>query len=778
MNDPSAHAQTYPCLQVLQSGLQVPLRRDHAITIGRSQKADLSFPDDKMMSREQARIAYGRAGYVLEPLSQHVPTFLNDRPIDEPQPLAQGDVIKMSDKQLVVFLKAPADIGSGQSGDGPLIKGEVDDDATMVGRSAGGPAAQATGDIPLDGSQIIGRGAKAAQIVLDHPQVSRRHAEVTTKDGAAMIRDLASANGTFVNGAVVTGTARLAVGDVVDIGPFSLEFTGHSFTSTSRVGNIRIIADQLTRVVPTGTAGTPAKILDDVTLVIEPNEFVCLLGPSGSGKSTLMNALSARQPASEGRVLINDVNLYRNFEMLKEDIALVPQHDLLHEDLSLREALTYTARLRLPADRSSEMVAADIERTVASVELGHRIDSRIATYSGGQKKRASLANETVSGPSLLFLDEVTSGLDEATDWEMMRLFRQMAERGRTVVCVTHTLVNVEEFCHKVVVMTNPGVLAFYGSPAEALDYFGVKKLGDIYRKLADRAGADWKAAYETSAYCQRYIDQPLSDAADRAETQARRASAPPTTVLGEIATSVRQFGILTARTARLLLGDRKTLGIAATQSVIIALLLALIFGSDVPSPSPKEASILFLLGICSLWFGVNNASKEIVKERSIYLQERAINLSVFAYVLAKMLVFSVLALVQVAILVAIFYGLSVVPGATGSQIGFMALAALAGNALGLAISAATSTRDQANTLVPLALIPQIALAGVIVPDMPDLAERVAQVLISGYWAFEGMSGVLAEEAQDVTAAMTVLIVHTVVYLAVAYVTLLVRGDKN
>src|SRR5205814_8117974 len=115
-----------------------------------------------------------------------------------------------------------------------------------------------------------------------------------------------------------------------------------------------------------------------------------------------------------------------------------------------------------------------------------RPGTQIRYLSGGQVKRASLANEIMCKPSLLFLDEVTSGLDEQTDREVMNLFRSLADAGKTVVCITHSLANVERTCHLVVILTAGGKLAFVRKPAEALAYFNIERLGHVYDRPADQ----------------------------------------------------------------------------------------------------------------------------------------------------------------------------------------------------------------------------------------------------------------------------------------------------
>jgi ABC-type multidrug transport system ATPase subunit len=210
--------------------------------------------------------------------------------------------------------------------------------------------------------------------------------------------------------------------------------------------------------------GVPRRILHGANLHILPSEFVVVIGSNGSGKSTLMNIIAGRVLPSEGTVLLNDRDLHANFLALKQDIAFVPQQDVLHEQLTLRQALDYTAQLRLPPDTTVEQRRAAVNEAARSVDLLAQLDQRIGALSGGQKKRASLASEILNRPSLLLLDEVTSGLDESTDWQIMRLLRRLADGGVTIVVVTHTLANVPEFCDKVICMGRGGQPTFVGAP--------------------------------------------------------------------------------------------------------------------------------------------------------------------------------------------------------------------------------------------------------------------------------------------------------------------------
>lgn len=740
--------------------IDLPFGRETCL-VGRGDGADIPIADESC-SREQFRIRIGRDGCVLEPISSRVATFVNQRIIGRPRMLEDHDVISFGSISLE-FRSIRTDSG----GSSPLTAQTVPyGKGHRPAGSPGGPPpveARLLEPFEISGATLIGRQADAVDLVLEHPQVSRRHAEITTLRGGASIRDLRSTNGTYVNGTRLAGATALRPGDRIDIGPFSLVFRGRYLEGSSREGNLQVIAENLSRVVHSRDLGRPIRILHDVSLVVEPGELVCLIGPSGSGKSTLMNALSARVPASEGRVLLNGVDLYSNFDALKRGIAIVSQSYALHEELFLSDALYFTAKLRFPPDTPRGALSEAVGAALATVNLEDRARTRIADLSGGQKKRAGLANEMISRPSLLFLDEVTSGLDEGIDWEMMRLFRGMADGGMTIICVTHSLSNVEEFCHRVAVISSPGVLAFYGAPGEATAFFGTKRLGDIYRRLAQRSGEEWRDEFQGTREYEAYVASPLErrrPSSGGTSSGRRRASMPRA---GR--EMVRQLAILTSRLTRQVLADPRTLVTAGLQSLTIGGLLALVF-EGLPEHDPREYALLFLLGISALWFGCNNASKEIVKERLLFQRERDINLSVTSYVLSKVLVVGVLVWAQTALLYALVAALTRIPG-SGAQVFFvMSVVGLAGTTLGLLVSVAARSSDQANTIVPIVLIPQIILAGIIVEHLPPIPDRIADVFITGFWMYEGMKAILGAK-DSLVPAMLIIVIHTFAFLGAA-----------
>ena len=495
---------TYPALLDLATRTTYPLGVSQSFLVGRNETADLCV-FDPMCSRHHFRIVNRENRYYVEPLNAQNPTYCNGQPIRQPQPLEHGLLIQAGQTQFQFLLQPPTKT------DAPRSK-VVEPEPLLTIKASAVPGRESildTAVIPLSGAMIVGREKGHAQVYLPHPQVSRRHARIEMHGTTALLTDLKSANGTFVNGVRVKPAIMIRPGDQLDIGPYALQFTGTSLIPRSRTDNIELIARNVKRIVRNRETGKRMALLDDVTLVIRPREFVCLLGPSGSGKSTLLSALSGRATADEGAVLLNGKDLYANFEALKQDIAVVPQKDVLHDTLAVGQALWYTAKLRLPPDTSRAEIQATLSEMLDTVGLTTRQATVIRNLSGGQVKRASLANEILCKPSLLFLDEVTSGLDEQTDREVMNLFRSLADAGKTVVCITHSLANVERTCHLVVILTPGGKVAFVGKPSEALEYFGIERLGDVYDKLVQQPAEHWQQLYLKSPFWQRYVGDRL-----------------------------------------------------------------------------------------------------------------------------------------------------------------------------------------------------------------------------------------------------------------------------
>jgi ABC transport system ATP-binding/permease protein len=503
-------------------------------------------------------------------------------------------------------------------------------------------------------------------------------------------------------------------------------------------GGIRIDAVGLTKTV----GGGRTTLLRDVSLSIQPRELVAIVGASGAGKTTLMDALTGFRPVTSGRVLFRGEDAIAAPAVFHDRLGYVPQDDLIHRQLTIEQGLAYTARLRLPEGTSEDAIAWRVDEVLEEVELNERRHVAVHKLSGGQRKRASIAAELISRPPLLFLDEPTSGLDPGLDLRLMLLLRQLADEGRTVVLTTHAVANLA-VCDKIVFLGHGGRLCFFGAPAEALAFFGVRGLPEVYAMLDQDpdACAAWEAAYRNSAYHARYIAAPLAESAESTPTAAGEATSDER----EPPPAWRQFATLTRRYVRLLWSDKPTLAFSVLQAPVMGLFLGMVAGSGVfgaGKPFSAAQVTLVLLMIFNLWIGANTASREVVKENPIYLRERLVNLRVPPYIFSKALVLAVLGVIQTACYV------GVVLLFTGSPTHGVFLPAwlelmltvwltgVAGMAMGLFISAAAANLDLALSITPSSIIPQMLLAGALFA-LPGSVDSLSNATI-GKWAVNAL----------------------------------------
>lgn len=769
-----------------------PIVTTRPLVVGRSIQADIPLSDEGCDAK-QFRIVRNPDGCYLEPLSSSILTTCDGRAVTARQRLEHEAEIRAGSSRFRFIEYDPAEpprrpkprstsVQAPSREAAPAAVPEpqqaVRPRESTVTRLVASPAAggAASGPYPLVRRIHIGRDEARVQILLAHPNVSRLHARVEMNDGVAVVTDLGSANGTFVNGKRVLRSATLRRGDRIDIGPFGLAFDGKALIPHSRLDNLELVGRDVNFVVKDMNSGQPLVLLNGVSLVIRPHEFACILGPSGSGKSTLLSALSARVPAEAGTVTLNGADLYENFESLKQDIAVVPQDDLLHDLLTVEEALRYTARLRLPPDTTRAEIEARVDQILATVGLTAVRAKPIRQLSGGQSKRASLANEILSKPSLLFLDEVTSGLDEQTDREIMDLFREVADSGKTVVCVTHSTANIERTCHLVVLLASGGSLAFVGTPAEALSYFSTSRLGDVYERLAKRTPEEWRLQFKNSPYYARYVlaRLPPADGAKSA-TQARRKSEP----LAFVKHLRRQAFVLLSRYVRITLRDRAAIYTMLGQCLIVAGLLILLF-RDEPGAT---RSLLFLLAVASIWFGCNASAKELVKERTIYFREKNVNLGVLGYYFSKFIVLACLSVLQTLLVFVLVMSFCTLEAGTSASHEGMILSAMAvaGVALGLLISAWSRSEGQAVAAVPVALLPQLILGGGVAPLRDGtLVKWLARGFVTTYWGFDALIAHTVPKGaphEYFALAVFVIAVH-IIGMATAAISILHSRDRR
>ncbi|MFD5074711.1 FHA domain-containing protein [Streptomyces sp. NPDC058371] len=605
--------------------------------------------------------------------------------------------------------------------------------------SATGTFRQPTTVRPLPARTVrIGRGGDN-DLVIDDLVVSRRHAELRAlPDGTYEIVDLGSHNGTFLNGQPVE-RARITAGDIVGIGHSAFCLVGDQLQEYVDTGEVSLDVQDLMVAVDHGRK----TLIDQVSFPVGEKCLLAVVGPSGAGKSTLLNALTGQRPADRGTVLYDGRDLYRDYAELRQRIGLVPQDDILHAQLTVRRALTYAAELRFPQDTAKAERTARVDEVIGELGLEQRAGQPIHSLSGGQRKRVSVALELLTKPSLLFLDEPTSGLDPGMDRSVMHMLRGLADDGRTVIVVTHSVLSLD-VCDRLLVLAPGGRIAYYGPPEDALAFFGFEHWPEAFEAFERDRDRDWAGDYRESPVHRQYIVNSTSQP-QLAESAPAPTFGPPPKPQSWGA----QLSTLVRRYAAALSADRTFLAIMIALPFVMGAMARALAGSKLTQETAMNALLILCVG--GVLTGAANAVRELVKERVIYQRERAVGLSRSAYLMSKVVVLGTITVLQAVVLTLVgLFGVDLnAPGGKGvlmppllEMTVAVALLAFTAMMLGLLVSALVRKEEVTMPLLVLLAIVQVVFCGALlklngVPGVEQLAW-----LVPSRWALGAMAGTI------------------------------------
>jgi ABC-type multidrug transport system ATPase subunit len=549
--------------------------------------------------------------------------------------------------------------------------------------------------------------------------------------GQLFLEDRGSANGTYVRGQRIAPNQRVPIanGEKVFIGPMPLllQIAGNDVAvvvedAAQWEGRplYEIEAWDLVLQVPDrDNPGELKTLLDHASFKALPGDFIALMGPSGAGKTTLLLTLNGYLPPSAGQVRINGEDLYAIYDALRGSIGYVPQDDIVHPELTVWEAVRYSAKFRLPPDYSEEEIERRVQTTLAQLGLESVAHLQIGRpekkiLSGGQRKRVNIAMELVTDPVIMFLDEPTSGLAADDTASLVSLLHDLAKQtGKTIITTIHQPAKDEfEKFNLALILGVGGITMFYGPPVDGYRFFGsllerqgkpnrVDNPRDMFDMLNQRerpiwdamraqdpaapriaarlqAAREWHAEYMNP---QNPVFQKMFGGRRAVGTGGAQHGVP----MGR-ASSSGQFGLLFGRYFKTKMRDVGGTSIMLLQAPIIGVLLALVFGGQKDAipywclgalqelarkaggigqgidevlktmpPTPDNAGSIFFLVVAAVWFGTSNAAREIVSERAIYKRERMVNLKLANYVFSKFLLLSFFCVIQCSILLAIVF---------------------------------------------------------------------------------------------------------------------------
>ena len=544
--------------------------------------------------------------------------------------------------------------------------------------------------------------------------------------------------------------------------------------------------------------GVVKTLLDDVGFDVPEQALVAVIGPSGSGKSTLLRALTGSRPADSGEVRYAGRELCAEYSVLRHRIGLVPQDDVLHAQLTVRAALRYAAALRFPQGTTAEQRERRIDEVLTDLRLTEFEGNKVATLSGGQRKRVSVALELLTKPSVLFLDEPTSGLDPGMDRDVMRMLRCLTDEGRTVLVVTHSVAELQA-CDLLLVMAPGGGVAYYGPPQEALAFFECETWADVFLAFSCRRGYDWAGAYRSSEYHLTYsaessgattLPSPRSSSEDFGPGESRDSDAASISTATATATATAtsapvpsasaavpaksaaapskaaaapsscyssprasqswgsQLRTLMRRYLAVISADRGHLMLLAALPMIMGVLslaipassgLAAASGGDKNTDAP---TVLLVLAVGACLTGAANAVRELIKERGVYDRERAAGLSRSAYVMSKAIVLGVITATQTIVLSAVCllprrlpaHGLLISGTAVPELMLAAVLLGVTSMLLGLVVSAVVRTTEKTMPLLVLITIVEVVFCGSLFPLFHSPALEQLAWLSPSRWA--------------------------------------------
>ena len=493
-----------------------------------------------------------------------------------------------------------------------------------------------------------------------------------------------------------------------------------------------LTARQLTVRAPQG------KVLVHPTDVqFERGRLHALIGPSGCGKSTLLKGFMRLLPSS-GEVLLDGRQINASTD-LRGQLGFVPQFSIAQPQLTVAQNIHYARRLF----GGPHFSAPHYEHLLEVIGLVEHLDKRVSQLSGGQLRRLGLALELISNPPYLFCDEVTTGLDPASEEEILDVLRRLADEGVTIICVIHNLAQLHRF--DCIHLMHAGNLVFQGNLAEMLTCYEVEETTAVYHAL--------------KTHPQTYLKSPLEDTPIKDQPQPK--TPPP---WGQFLPLVqRRFTLFIQDRSYLLLTLALTFGFPCLV-VIFALgglpefeTLSLVQGGNwlermqeqadfyreaVQTGSLISGLIMFQVILLTL-MGANNGAREIAAERILFEKEKLSGLHPAAYLGSKLIFFLFLSLLQGLWMAGFVKVICQFPGSFWIQGGLFTMVVFAMSMVSLALSSISSSSEKASLLATYIVGFQLPLSGVVLA-LPETLVWICRPFIAAYWGWGGYLNALSE----------------------------------
>ncbi|MEQ9402257.1 MAG: ATP-binding cassette domain-containing protein [Cyclobacteriaceae bacterium] len=562
---------------------------------------------------------------------------------------------------------------------------------------------------------------------------------------------------TFPNGSSLKGkrTDRLYFSDVLT-----------SYREEVTETKISFVAKNIHYKFRNGKTG-----LENINISESSGKLFGIMGGSGAGKSTLFNVLNGTSKPTSGHVRINGVDIYENPKAIEGVIGFVPQDDLLIEDLTVFQNLYYASKLCFSKATKEELTEL-VNKTIDSLGLNNASHLKVGnplqkTISGGQRKRLNIGLELLREPSVLFVDEPTSGLSSRDSENIMDLLKELSLRGKMVFVVIHQpSSDIFKMFDKLVILDSGGFQIYYGNPVESVSYF--KRFVDmidkeqgaciecgnvnpeqifniIETKVLDEYGNITNQRKFTAEQWHEHFQKEgsIPERQEESEKPEQNLSIP---------NRFKQAQIFLRRDVLSKISNRQYVIINLLEAPILALLLAVITkyspsGSSYTFYANENIPVFFFMSIIvALFMGLTVSAEEIIKDRKILKRETFLHLSRFSYLSSKTLILFTLSAIQTLLFILVGSVILEIEGMTLSYWFILFAVSCFANILGLNISSGFNSVITIYILIPLLIIPQLILSGIVVDfdklnnvfsnekKVPFIGEMMAS-----RWAYEAIA---------------------------------------
>lgn len=562
----------------------------------------------------------------------------------------------------------------------------------------------------------------------------------------------------------------LAIGSTIRVEKVDPIYYGDVISQFMKTGNEKVISFEANNITFRFKGGKLG--LRNINIEEESGRLIGLMGASGAGKSTLLHVLNGTEAPTEGAVLINGVDIHREEDKVKGVIGFVPQDDLLIEELTVYDNLYYAAKLCFKHLNNTE-VDQLVLKTLDNLGLSETRDLQVGsplqkTISGGQRKRLNIGLELLREPSVLFVDEPTSGLSSRDSENIMDLLKELSLKGKLIFVVIHQpSSDIFKMFDKLVILDTGGYQIYYGNPVEAVVYFkntinminsddgechecGNVNPEQIFNIIETRVINEYgnfttERKISPEQWNQKYLE---SDQAHEVDT----VNELPESTLN-IPNRLKQFFLFTSRDFFSKLSNKQYLLINLLEAPVLAFVLAYLvryYNSNNTLHSDYFFSLnlnipayLFMSVIVALFMGLTVSAEEIIRDRKILKREAFLHLSRSSYLLSKMSILFSLSAIQTLTFVLIGNYVLEIHGMLLSHWLILFSTSCLANMIGLNISSAFNSAVTIYILIPILLIPQLVLSGVVVkfdklnPSLGNEGEvPLVGDLMASRWAFE------------------------------------------